>query len=174
MKRPTDIGQSGRDAMDLRGFLEFGIPHDLKLVHSNHRFNEFSNVHLVSIKELMKTHSRWSHILLIIGFIAMLIGMIDPLEGSVIIFAGICIVVLGAFLCKSRRRLILYIAFGLIAVGVGLLFWLSSLGGVGDNTGRSYWWLLIVLPYPLGWILGIIGSIQMLRDRSKKGETVEQ
>lgn len=116
----------------------------------------------------MKTLSRWSHILLIVGFIAMLIGIIDPLEGSVVILAGSFIVALAAYLGKSRRQMITYLAFGMIVAGVGLLFWLSSLGGVGDNTGRSYWWLLIVLPYPVGWILGIIGSIRMLRDRSKK------
>ncbi len=115
----------------------------------------------------MKTYPRWSGILLIIGFIAMIIGMIDPLEGSVVILAGSLIVAIAAFLGRSKRSRILYTAFGLVVIGVGLLFWISSLGGVGKETGRSYWWLLIVLPYPAGWITGVVGSIKMMRDRRK-------
>ena len=120
----------------------------------------------------MKTTLRLPKILLIVGFIAMLIGMIDPLEGSVVILAGSCLLAISAFLGKSRRSMIIYISFALIAVGVGLLFGLSALGGVGGDTGRSYWWLLVVLPYPVGWILGIVGTVLMFRDRSKEGDKV--
>ena len=122
----------------------------------------------------MKTTLRLPKILLIVGFIAMLIGMIDPLEGSVVILAGSCMLAISAFLSKSKRSLILYLSFALIAIGVGLLFVLSAFGGVGGDTGRSYWWLLVVLPYPVGWILGIIGTIIMMRERSKKREIMEQ
>jgi hypothetical protein len=121
----------------------------------------------------MKTGLNWPKILLIVGFIAMLIGIIDPLEGSVVILAGSFIVAVAAFLGKSRQRLIIYSAFGLIASGVALLFWISSLGGVGGDTGRSYWWLLVVLPYPVGYVFGIIGSVRMMRDRSKKVKSEE-
>jgi hypothetical protein len=122
----------------------------------------------------MKKPLNWPKILLIVGFIGMLIGMIDPLEGSVVILAGSLLVAISAFLGKSRRSLILYFSFGLIAVGVGMLFFISSLGGVGGNSGRSWWWLLTVSPYPAGWILGIIGTILMLKDRSKKAASVDQ
>jgi hypothetical protein len=114
----------------------------------------------------------WPKILLIIGFIGMLIGMVDPMEGSVVILAGSFLLAISAFLGKSKRSLIIYISFALIAVGVGMLFFLSSLGGVGGTSGRSIWWLLTVSPYPAGWILGIIGTILMLRDRSKKSDEV--
>jgi hypothetical protein len=43
----------------------------------------------------------WSNILVIVGFIAMLIGAIDPLEGSLVILPAIAIVALGGFLGKS-------------------------------------------------------------------------
>jgi hypothetical protein len=119
----------------------------------------------------MKKGFNWPKILLIGGFIAILIGMIDPLEGSVVILAGSCLLAISAFLSKSKRSLILYLSFALIAVGVGLLFGLSALGGVGGNTGRSYLWLLVVLPYPAGWIMGIVGTVLMLRDRSRDKET---
>jgi len=115
----------------------------------------------------VKKPLNWPKILLIIGFIGMLIGMIDPLEGSVVILAGSFMLAISAFLGKSKRSLMLYISFGLIAVGVGLLFFISSLGGVGGNSGRSNWWLLTVAPYPAGWILGIVGTIMMLKDRTK-------
>jgi hypothetical protein len=120
----------------------------------------------------MKKGLNWPKILLIIGFIAMLIGMIDPLEGSVVILAGSCILAISAFLSKSKRSLILYLSFGLTAVGVGLLFGISAFGGVGGDTGRSYWWLLVVLPYPVGWILGILGTIMMMKERNIEGGKV--
>ena len=92
----------------------------------------------------------------------MLIGAIDPLEGSLIILPGSGMVALGAFLGGSRHRLLLYRAFVLITIGVGVLFGLSMLGGVGGSTGRSNWWLLAVLPLPIGWIMGFIGTILTL------------
>ena len=115
----------------------------------------------------MKTRLLWSNILVIVGLIAMLIGAIDPLEGSLIILPGSGMVALGALLGKSRHRLLLYCAFILIAVGVGVMFGLSMLGGVGGSTGRSNWWLLVVLPYPIGWITGLVGAILRLIESFK-------
>ena len=108
-----------------------------------------------------------SRMLSIAGFIAMLIGAIDPLEGSPVILLGSGLVALAAFLDRSRHRLILYSAFGLITIGVATMFGLSMLGGVGGSTGRSSWWLLTVLPFPIGWILGIVGVILKLRESFK-------
>lgn len=39
---------------------------------------------------------------------------------------------------------------------------LSWFGGVGDDSGHSMWWLLIVIPYPIRWILGLIGAVLVL------------
>ena len=38
-------------------------------------------------------------------------------------------------------------------VGVDDGLGLNALGGVGGQTGRSYWWAPVALPYPAGWIL---------------------
>jgi hypothetical protein len=122
----------------------------------------------------MKKPLNWPKILLIAGFIGMLIGMVDPLEGSVVILAGSFLVAISAFLSKSKRSLIIYLSFGMIALGVGMLFYISSLGGVGGDTGRSYWVLLSVAPYPLGWILGIIGTILMLKGEKALNEGVSR
>lgn len=113
----------------------------------------------------MKTPWPWSQILVFVGLLAMLVGAIDPLEGAVVILAGSGVVALGAFLGKSRHRRLLCWAFILIAVGVGAALVLSARGGMGGATGRSLWWGLVVLPYPAGWVMGLVGTIGKGRHR---------
>ena len=104
----------------------------------------------------------WSRILVVIGLLGMLIGALDPMEGSLVVLPGTGVAALGAFFSRSRYRFRLYAAFIMVAVGVGALFALSAIGGFGGTTGRSIWWGLLILPYPLGWILGLVGSILVL------------
>jgi len=59
----------------------------------------------------MKGATRWSRILVIVGLVAMLIGAIDPLEGSLVILPGTGMVALGALLGNSRHRKLLYRRF---------------------------------------------------------------
>jgi len=101
----------------------------------------------------------WSRVLIMVGSIAMLVGAVDPMEGSLIILAGSGLVALGNFLGQSERRLIAYRVgvFILIAIGVGALWGLSSVGGFGGNSGRSMWWGVLTLPYLIGWSMGIWG-----------------
>jgi hypothetical protein len=113
----------------------------------------------------MKARTGWPHTLVVVGLIVMLIGTIDPLEGSLIILPGSGIVALGASLGQSRHRRLFYWAFGSIAVGVGAMFVLSMFGGTGGRTGRSNWWSLVVLPYPIGWIMSLVGAILSFRER---------
>jgi hypothetical protein len=98
----------------------------------------------------------------------MLIGAIDPLEGSLIILPGTGIVALGAFLGKSRHRTLIYRAFILVAVGVGAMVVISMFGGLGGKTGHSMWWGLFILPYPAGWIMGLAGAILRLIESFKR------
>lgn len=111
----------------------------------------------------------WSRLLIIVGLAGMLIGAVDPLEGSLIILPGTGLVALGMFLGKSRRRALLYWALALVAIGVGAMWISSAFGGFGGNTGRSIWWgLLILVPYALGWIMGLIGAILALFESFKR------
>ena len=107
----------------------------------------------------MNTVTPRSHILVIIGNIAMLVGAIDPMEGSLIILPGSVLVLLGTYLSNSERCLIIYRlwVFILIAIGVTALLGLSMAGGFGGSSMLSIWWGLLVIPYMIGWVMGICG-----------------
>jgi len=101
----------------------------------------------------------WSRILIVLGSIGMLVGAIDPMEGSVVILPGSLMVALGTFFNQSERHLFAYRAwvFILIAIGVGALWGLSAAGGFGGKSGPSMWWGVLILPYLIGWSMGIWG-----------------
>jgi hypothetical protein len=113
----------------------------------------------MNTKPRMNGRSIWSRILIIVGSIAMLVGALDPMEGSVVILPGSGLVALGTFLGQSERRLIAYRVwvFILIAIGVGAVWGLTWVGGFGGNSGRSIWWGVMILPYLIGWSMGIWG-----------------
>lgn len=110
----------------------------------------------------------WPRILFIAGLAGMLVGAIDPLEGSLLILAGVGLVGVGAHLGRSRHRALVYCAFSLVALGVGLLWGMSALGGIGGTTGRSLWWGLVLLPYPVGWLMGVVGASRGLAEAFKR------
>lgn len=104
---------------------------------------------------------KWSPFLIIFGSILMIIGALDMMEGSLLILPASGIVLLGTFLNKNQRSLFRYWVwiFILIAVGVAALWGWSFVGGFGGPDGRSWWWGLTVLPYPIGWIMGFANMI---------------
>lgn len=106
--------------------------------------------------------SRARH-LVIAGLVLMVAGVLDPMEGSVAVLAGSALAAGGAHFGRLPRREALVTAFGLIAVGVASLFGFSAVGGIGGNSGRSIWWVLTMLPYPIGWAVGLIACISSLR-----------
>jgi hypothetical protein len=107
--------------------------------------------------------TRFARGLLIAGLVALALGALDPLEGSVIILLGTAIAALGARLAHSRHFPLLLGSFAMTAIGVGSMWALSAVGGFGGNTGRTTWWWLALAPYPVGWVLGLVGVVRTLR-----------
>jgi hypothetical protein len=107
----------------------------------------------------MSTRNAWSRVLVIAGNIGMVVGAIDPLEGALLILPGSGLVALGTYLSQGEHRFTAYRVwvFVLIAIGVGAMWGLSSVGGIGGDSGRSMWWGVLILPYPIGWSMGIWG-----------------
>jgi hypothetical protein len=50
----------------------------------------------------------------------------------------------------------------MLVVGVAALWGLSVIGGFGGTSGRSYFWGRFVVPYPIGWLAGLIGGVRAL------------
>jgi hypothetical protein len=126
------------------------------------KFLSICNSHRPGQYGCMKTYlsrSLCSRILIVLGSIGMLVGAIDPMEGSAVILPGSLLVALGTFLGQCERRLIAYRAwvFILVAIGVGAMWVLSSAGGIGGKSGHSMWWGVLILPYLIGWSMGIWG-----------------
>jgi hypothetical protein len=105
----------------------------------------------------------WPRRLLIAGMVAMVAGALDPLEGSVVILLGSVLAAVGARLGRSRHRVLLYWSLILVSVGVGVMWGISAVGGFGGNTGRTLWWWLALVPYPVGWVMGLVGVVKSLR-----------
>lgn len=105
----------------------------------------------------MNVQNLLSRILVIVGGFAMLIGALDPMEGSVVILIGSGLVMLGAFAGRFGRKVIIYqiIVFAMIAIGVGTLWGFNAIGGLGGKSGHSMWWSLLCVPYLVGWSIGI-------------------
>jgi hypothetical protein len=110
----------------------------------------------------MLSSTPWPRVLLITGLVCMVVGAVDPLEGSIVILLGTGLATLAAFLAKSHRLGFFVWSFALVVVGVGVMFSLSAFGGLGGGTGRSLWWGVVVLPYPVGWVMGLVGAVRWL------------
>jgi len=110
-----------------------------------------------------------ARILFTLGIIAAVIGAVDPLEGSIVILAGSGLIVLGTWLGQQPRELRIYrtCLLGMIAFGVMAMFALSAVGGLGGKSGHSMWWLLLLLPYPLGWILVMANLVARLIESAR-------
>lgn len=104
----------------------------------------------------MVPKERILRIAFITGVVAFIIGTIDPLEGSVVIAFGSFLLALSTHLMVDKQRTGYLIAFVSIVIGVAILFYISSLGGIGGDTGRPMWYMLFFAPYPLGWVWVIV------------------
>ena len=84
----------------------------------------------------------------------LLLGALDPMEGSVVIAVGSLLLATQVRLAGESRQTLYYATALMILVGVFFLFFFSSLGGFGKGH-LSYWWGLFVLPYPVGWMITV-------------------
>ena len=52
------------------------------------------------------------------------------------------------------------------------MFALSAVGGIGGKSGHSIWWGLLLLPYPAGWLMALVGAVvglvRMFRGRGQQ------
>jgi hypothetical protein len=104
----------------------------------------------------MSAKPNWPKIIFIAGIVGILIGILDPMEGSLVIAPGSVLLALGAFLIHDRYKNIFLASSILIIIGVFALFYLSSLGGFGGTSSLSWWWGVTILPYPIGWLLAVV------------------
>lgn len=107
------------------------------------------------MKNSAKVKIKWTRAIYITGIIALIIGVLDPLEGSVVIAFGSALTALAAYLTHNSHLKAYLMAFMLIVAGVFFMFYFSSLGGFGGESNLSWWWTMLILPYPIGWILAI-------------------
>ena len=124
----------------------------------------------------MNARMLWSRILKVVGGSAVVVGTLDPMEGSLLILPGSGLVAVGMYLGGKDRRTVLYWtwAFILIAVGVAALFGLSAVGGIGGKSGHSMWWGILILPYPVGWLMalggGVAGLVRFFKARVQRAQ----
>ena len=116
----------------------------------------------------MKDKTKWKRVIYIIGVIALVIGVLDPLEGSVVIAIGSSLITLSTYLTKDRHWKIFLASLISIIIGVFFLFYLSSLGGFGGTSTLSWWWGTLILPYPIGWLMSIILLIVRAVKKAKR------
>ena len=102
--------------------------------------------------------------LIVVGLAVMVLAALDPLEGSVMVVAGGGLMALGAHLRESRHRGYLYGCFAMLMTGVAALWILSAFGGFGGTSGRSSAWGLLIVPYPIGWLAGLVGGVRAVRE----------
>jgi hypothetical protein len=100
-------------------------------------------------------------ILKMVGTAAILIGSLDPMEGSLLILPGSGLVALGHYLERTSPKVTKdwLVIFALNAIGVGALWGFSAVGGFGGDTGRSMWCGLWIMPYLFGWIMALVRII---------------
>ncbi|MGE5419919.1 MAG: hypothetical protein ACM3UT_07015 [Chloroflexota bacterium] len=107
----------------------------------------------------MTAKVNWIRIAYLFGVVALIIGVIDPLEGSILISLGSILLAFSTYMKVDPHRKVFLVSSIMIIVGVSFLFYLSSLGGFGGNSSISWWWGLLIIPYPAGWLLAIVTLI---------------
>lgn len=96
------------------------------------------------------------------GVAFLIVGVIDPLEGSVAILIGSLMIYIASIMLKDRDKKMFFVAMVLILIGVLSMFIMSSMGGFGKESKMSNWLLILIIPYPLGWLMEIVILIRRI------------
>jgi hypothetical protein len=99
---------------------------------------------------------RWLQAGFILGVVLFLLGTLDPLEGSVLILAGSVLLAAVSHLFGDPHQKWYRIAAILILLGVLALWTLSVLGGFGGESDLARGWAVLILPYPIGWLMLLV------------------
>lgn len=115
----------------------------------------------------MVEKAKWTRVIHIIGVVALIIGAIDPLEGSLLIMSGSALLALSAHVNSDRHSKIFTTSLIMIVIGVFFMFYFSSIGGFGGTSTLSWWWGLLIIPFPIGWLTIIIVLIRRAIENKK-------
>jgi hypothetical protein len=99
------------------------------------------------------------------GIFSIIVGALDPMEGSVVILLGSILLAISSHFLQDRHRKIFLAFFLCILIGIVSLFTISDFGGLGQGY-LSWWWGLLILPYPIGWLSLI--TLLIIRTIKKK------
>jgi hypothetical protein len=102
----------------------------------------------------------------ILAVALLLLGALDPMYGAVLIAAGSFLLAVQVRLSRDSRRRLYFTTALMILVGVFFLFYFSERGGLVKGQ-LSGWWLLM-LPYPVGWMI-TVSSLLDTSIRKRKG-----
>ncbi|MDG1571409.1 hypothetical protein OZ410_03720 [Robiginitalea sp. M366] len=89
----------------------------------------------------------------IAGVVLVLLGTLDPLEGSLLIALGAGVLAWVTHSYQDPHARYYKMAAGLIGFGVAALWLLSALGGFGGKSTLANGWAVLLLPYPAGWLM---------------------
>lgn len=117
----------------------------------------------------MDSAYRRNRLLLIAALVIMVVAVLDPMEGSVVILAGAVLAAFAAVKLHSPHSGPACAGAALLAVGVSALWGLSAVGGFGGDTGRTNFWWLALIPYPIGWIVSLVSAAMTVGERTSRG-----
>lgn len=116
----------------------------------------------------MKKSPRVMRYLSVIGLLVFLVGMADPLEGFPLILVGGAMGTLTAWLAAGRWFQLMTFGFTFAVLGAVAMLILSAYGGIGGTSGLPPVWGFTVLPYPIGILVILAGTVLTIRDVFRK------
>lgn len=105
----------------------------------------------------------------IAGIACIFLGAVDPLEASVVILIGSYLYTLSMYLKHHEKRFFFLICSLMMTAGIFFMFFFSWLGGIGGKSEYSLWWGILILPYPVAWLITVFS---ILRSGFEKKGTV--